>query len=93
MDALFGTGLSGPVRNGYDQLIEALNAQSAPVVAVDIPSGLDCDVGRPLGNAIQAECTITFVAVKKGFKSNPKSFDYTGQVYVASIGIGPHFKK
>ncbi|MBN1123390.1 MAG: NAD(P)H-hydrate epimerase [Sedimentisphaerales bacterium] len=89
VDALFGTGLSGPPRNGYDQLIDGLNAQSAPIVAVDIPSGLDCDTGQSLGMTVQAESTVTFVAAKKGFVSNPDCLQYTGQIYVASIGITP----
>ncbi|MBN1817719.1 MAG: NAD(P)H-hydrate epimerase [Sedimentisphaerales bacterium] len=93
VDALFGTGLTGPVRNGYDRLIEALNAQAAPIVSVDIPSGLDCDTGQPLGAAIRAESTVTFVAVKKGFASNPDSLQFTGRIGVASIGIAPDWKK
>jgi NAD(P)H-hydrate epimerase len=49
---------------------------------------LDCDSGLPLGASIKAETTITFVAVKKGF-ANPASAQYTGQIYVADIGIKP----
>ncbi|MHC4722277.1 MAG: NAD(P)H-hydrate epimerase, partial [Planctomycetota bacterium] len=53
---------------------------------VDIPSGLDCDTGLPLGEAIKAIATVTFVAVKKGFATNAHARNYTGPVYVASIG-------
>ena len=88
VDGLFGTGLSGPLRDDYIQLIESINACDCPVLAVDIPSGLDCDSGRPLGTAVRASCTVTFVAVKKGFVSEGAA-SYTGEIYVASIGVGP----
>ncbi len=88
VDGLFGTGLSGPLRDDYIQLIESINACDCPVLAVDIPSGLDCDTGRPLGAAVKASCTVTFVAVKKGFISESAA-SYTGEIYVASIGVEP----
>jgi hydroxyethylthiazole kinase-like uncharacterized protein yjeF len=93
VDAIFGTGLQGEVRGGYKDLIEAINAQGKPIVAVDIPSGLDCDTGSSLGAAIEAKTTVTFVAVKKGFAENPESARYTGDVYVASIGVEPHLRQ
>jgi len=86
VDGLFGTGLSGQVKNGYKKLIDSINAQKIPVFAVDIPSGLDCDTGRPLGVAIKAQYTVTFVAVKKGFTYSDANL-YTGDIYVASIGV------
>jgi len=89
VDALFGTGLTGPVRAGYDVVIEALNQMGKPVLAVDIPSGLDCDTGRPLGPTVKATLTVTFVAVKEGFARAPDAAAYTGGVEVASIGIAP----
>jgi NAD(P)H-hydrate epimerase len=89
VDALFGTGLTGELRAGYRELIKSINAQNLPVVAVDIPSGLDCDTGLPLGEAIKAIATVTFVAVKKGFATNAHASKYTGPVYVASIGVEP----
>lgn len=89
VDALFGTGLQGLLRDDYRVLVEAINALSAPVLAVDIPSGLDCDAGRPLGAAVRADWTVTFVAVKKGFVACPDAAQYTGQVHVASIGVEP----
>jgi NAD(P)H-hydrate epimerase len=88
VDGLFGTGLSGPLRDDYIQLIENINACDCPILAVDIPSGLDCDSGRPLGTAVKASCTVTFVAVKKGFVSESAT-PYTGEIFVASIGIEP----
>jgi len=89
VDALFGTGLSGELSNEYKALIESINAQNCPILAVDIPSGLDCDTGQPLGAAIKANYTVTFVAVKKGFTVGAAA-QYTGEVFVASIGVQPH---
>jgi NAD(P)H-hydrate epimerase len=86
VDSLFGTGLSGQIRDDYGQLIKSINASNCPILAVDIPSGLDCDAGRPLGIAIEASWTITFVAVKKGF-TYAQAAQYTGEIFVASIGI------
>ena len=85
VDALFGTGLSGPVRPPFDQVIAAINAGPARVLAVDIPSGLDCDTGVPLGTAVRAHHTVTFVALKKGF-ANPAAQAWLGQVHVVGIG-------
>jgi NAD(P)H-hydrate epimerase len=89
IDGLFGTGLQGQLADNFISLINALNERGIPIVAIDIPSGLDCDTGRPLGAAIKAMATITFVAVKKGFVADPASAQYTGDIYVASIGIEP----
>ena len=85
VDALFGTGLSGPVRPPFDQVIAAINDSPARVLAVDIPSGLDCDTGEPLGPTGRAVHTVTFVAQKKGF-ANPAARAWLGQVHVVGIG-------
>ena len=89
VDGLFGTGLSGQLKNEYQQLIETINSSNCPILAVDIPSGLDCDSGQPLGAAIKADYTVTFVAVKKGFASG-NAAQYTGEIFVASIGVEPN---
>jgi hydroxyethylthiazole kinase-like uncharacterized protein yjeF len=86
VDSLFGTGLTGQLSDEYRRLIESVNACRSSILAVDIPSGLDCDSGEPLGTAINATWTVTFVAVKKGFTSETVS-QYTGEIFVASIGI------
>jgi hydroxyethylthiazole kinase-like uncharacterized protein yjeF len=88
VDALFGTGLRGELRPEYRVIIEVINALGPPILAVDIPSGLDCDTGRPLGASIRAAYTVTFVAVKKGFLASGAT-DYTGELHVASIGVEP----
>jgi hydroxyethylthiazole kinase-like uncharacterized protein yjeF len=86
VDSLFGTGLRGMLSDEYQRLIETINACNRPILAVDIPSGLDCDSGEPLGAAVQAAWTVSFVAVKKGFTAAGAA-QYTGEVFVASIGI------
>jgi NAD(P)H-hydrate epimerase len=86
VDALFGTGLTGPVRSPFDRIITLINDCRARVLAVDIPSGLDADTGEPVGPTIRAEHTVTFVAPKLGFR-NPAAAKFTGRVHVADIGI------
>jgi len=85
VDALFGTGLSGPVREPFDRVIAAMNSSPAPVLSVDIPSGLDCDTGEPLGSSVRAIYTITFVGLKQGFLKEG-ALNWTGEVHVADIG-------
>ncbi len=89
VDALFGTGLQGDLREPYRSLVDAVNALGRPVLAVDIPSGLDCDTGKMLGTAIKATYTVTFVAVKKGFTASPDAAACLGELYIASIGVEP----
>ena len=89
VDGLFWTGLAGDLKGEYRKLIESINGQNQPILAVDIPSGLACDAGEPLGAAIKADYTVTFVAVKKGFVSSRRAQDYTGEIYIASIGVEP----
>jgi NAD(P)H-hydrate epimerase len=85
VDALFGTGLLGPVRPPLDEVIAKINASGKPVLAIDIPSGLDCDTGLASGATIRATHTVTFVASKVGF-SKPSARQWLGQVHVAHIG-------
>jgi NAD(P)H-hydrate epimerase len=89
VDAIFGTGLKGPVRENYCQIFETINSLNKIVVAVDIPSGLDCDTGQILSSAIKANYTVTFAAMKKGLAENKNAIKYTGPITVASIGINP----
>ena len=85
IDALFGTGLSQPPRPDARSLIEKMNQSQVPILAIDLPSGLDCDTGNPLDISVRATQTVTFVAQKKGF-ANPDSQPYTGQITIADIG-------
>jgi len=86
VDALQGTGLSRVVQGPLRQVIEALNASGKAVLALDLPSGLDADTGQPLGVAVHAAATVTFVAPKVGF-AVPGASSYTGPVHVAHIGV------
>ncbi len=85
VDALFGSGLQGPVRPPFDRIIEAINASGARVLAVDIPSGLDADTGEPLGPTIRATHTATIAAAKKGF-ARPEAAAWLGKVHVIDMG-------
>jgi NAD(P)H-hydrate epimerase len=85
VDALLGTGAAGTPRPPMDAAIRRLNAASAKRLAVDLPSGLDCDSGEPGDPTFRANHTCTFVAAKTGF-SNPKAAPYLGQVHVLDIG-------
>lgn len=86
VDALLGTGLDRAVEGAYAQAINLLNAQEMPVVAVDIPSGLQADTGQPCGCAVQAQATITFIGWKAGLLTG-KARDYCGAVYLATLDI------
>lgn len=86
IDAIFGTGLSAAPRDPFSAVAERVNASPCPVVAIDLPSGLDCDTGTPLGRvAVRAGLTVTFVGSKRGF-AHPASAEYTGRVKVVDIG-------
>jgi NAD(P)H-hydrate epimerase len=85
VDALLGTGAVGPPRPPLDAVIDQLNASGKPIVAVDLPSGLDCDTGQPAAHTIRAARTMTLVALKPGFLA-PGAQTYTGQVEVLTIG-------
>ncbi len=89
VDALLGTGLDRPPREDAARLIRAMNARGLPILAVDVPSGLDCDTGRPLGeeaDCIRATRTVTMAAEKVGFAVGAR---WLGVVTVGDIGAPP----
>ena len=86
VDALLGTGARGEPRPPLDAVIDRLNAAAAPKLAVDLPSGLDCDTGEPARHTIRAAETCTFVAAKTGF-SLPAAAPYIGRLHVLDIGV------
>ena len=86
VDAILGTGMKNEVRGLFAEAITMINASGLPVVAVDIPSGLDSDKGTPLGVAIQAEMTVALGFPKLGEVIYP-GLDYVGDLVVADIGI------
>ena len=86
IDAVLGTGFAGVVRPPLDAVIGAINALPPErIVAIDVPSGLDCDTGAASGPCVRADRTITFVTMKRGFLA-PSADAYTGRVFVADIG-------
>jgi NAD(P)H-hydrate epimerase len=86
IDALLGTGLSRPLEGPLHAVIKAMNCSGKPIFALDLPSGLDADSGQPLGVAVRAFATATFVAPKLGFAA-PGAHEYTGEVVVIDIGL------
>ncbi len=88
IDAILGTGLRSEVRGLYRQVIEAVNELSVPVLAVDVPSGLDSGTGKPLGIAVRATATATFGFAKVGQVIDPGT-DYVGQLRIVDIGTPP----
>jgi NAD(P)H-hydrate epimerase len=85
VDSLLGTGATGEPRPPYDVAIARINASGKQVLAVDLPSGLDCDTGQPATHTIRAAHTCTFVAEKPGFLV-PGAEEFTGEVHVLDIG-------
>jgi NAD(P)H-hydrate epimerase len=85
IDALFGTGLSQSPRPDAQSLIHRINSSTVPVLAIDLPSGMECDTGEALEACVRATRTVTFVAEKSGF-ANPESTELTGEITVADIG-------
>jgi len=90
VDGLLGTGLSRPVEGPLRLLIELMNNSGKPILALDLPSGLDADTGQPLGVAVRGTATATFVASKLGF-SAAGAADYTGEVAIIDIGLPRRF--
>jgi NAD(P)H-hydrate epimerase len=86
VDGLFGTGLAGAVRAPFDSIIRCINASPARVLALDIPSGLDCDTGTPTEPTVRATHTVTFAALKKGFTSAGAK-PWLGKVHLVEIGV------
>ncbi len=86
VDALLGTGLKSEVEGVYAEAIDAMNAAGCPVLAVDIPSGIDAGSGRIFGKAVRADLTVTFAAAKLGNVLYPGA-EFCGKLRVADIGM------
>ncbi len=86
IDGLFGIGLKRDLDGVYATLVEQINALDAPVLALDVPSGLDADTGRVMGCAIVADHTMTFIALKPGLLTLDGP-DLCGVVQVADLGL------
>jgi ADP-dependent NAD(P)H-hydrate dehydratase / NAD(P)H-hydrate epimerase len=86
IDALFGTGFRGAPREEAAQQIRAMNGSGAPVVAVDIPSGVNASTGEVPGEAVSAQLTVTFHGRKIGHEVTPGRF-HRGELVMADIGL------
>ena len=86
IDAVFGVGLNNDISDIFKLVIDSINKYANSIVAIDVPSGLNCDTGFEMGTAIKADVTYTFEAIKKGFL-NYNAFQYTGHIEILTIGI------
>ena len=86
IDGLFGIGLTRPIEGEYAKLVEYANRQTCPVLALDVPSGIQSDSGRVLGCAVRASHTITFIALKPGLLTLDGP-DHCGEVTVDGLGL------
>jgi len=88
IDALLGTGFQGEVRGLYAKVVEFINGFDVPVIAVDIPSGVEADSGKAATYAVMADATMTFGLMKRGLLLSPGR-EHAGHVTVVEIGIPP----
>lgn len=86
VDCLLGTGAQGELRQPYAAAVELANQYEATRIAIDVPSGLDCDTGEAHDPTFRADHTITFVSSKKGFLAEGAA-RHTGKVHIVDIGI------
>jgi NAD(P)H-hydrate epimerase len=88
VDAIFGTGLDRNVEGIWQEVIEKINLSQKPVLAVDIPSGLNANTGTIQGIAIKANLTVTFIGLKAGLFTN-QAVDYVGKIIFNDLQIPP----
>ncbi|MFL0196082.1 NAD(P)H-hydrate dehydratase [Clostridium sp. WILCCON 0269] len=86
IDALFGTGISRDIKGIESSVISLINENSRYTISIDIPSGLNGDTGKVLGNCVKANKTVTFQLYKRGFLTYG-SDEFTGEILVEDIGI------
>ncbi|MBU1112321.1 MAG: NAD(P)H-hydrate epimerase [Candidatus Omnitrophica bacterium] len=86
LEGIFGIGIKGEVSFFHKEVIAAINESGKKIVSCDIPSGLSPDEGLVLGQAVEADYTITFLAAKKGFYLN-QGPEYCGKIFVVDIGV------
>jgi hydroxyethylthiazole kinase-like uncharacterized protein yjeF len=90
VDALLGTGLQGAIRPFMQDVIQQINLSTVPVVSIDLPSGLHADTGAPLPIAVEAERTVTFVAIKPGLVTGIGKH-FCGHLLLDELTIGKPF--
>ena len=86
VDAIFGIGCNREITGIAAEVINAINAQKVPVIAIDVPSGISSDTGKVCGTAVEADVTVTFFTEKLGMLLYPGR-DYCGKIKVADLGI------
>ena len=86
VDAMLGTGLSGHIRGDYEEAVKRLNHLESPVCAVDMPSGLCADTGAPLGCAVKAELTVSFIGLKQGLMTG-QGPEYCGELVFNNLRV------
>lgn len=86
VDALLGVGPSQPLKGVFAFAVELMNASGKPIVAVDVPTGVDADTGAVMGSAVRADLTVTMALLKRGLVLHPGA-QHAGTVRVADIGI------
>lgn len=88
VDALYGIGLTRPPSDAARAMIERINASHLPVLALDVPSGLDADTGHASGAVVRADVTLSFIAAKRGLYTG-MARDFDGEVRVDALGLEP----
>ena len=89
VDALFGTGLTRDVSGAAAAAVRAMNDSPAPVVALDVPSGIHSDTGRVLGHAVRAAVTVSFIGLKQGLFTR-EGREYGGEIVYRDLGVPEH---
>ncbi len=86
IDAILGIGISKPVEGEIKEVIQAINASSLPVLAIDVPSGINADTGSVMGIAVRARYTVTFIGLKQGLFTND-AVDYCGTIMLKTLDL------
>lgn len=89
IDSLLGIGLKGEVQSPYTEIISAINEAVEPVLAIDVPSGINADTGRVQGIAVKADLTVTFIGLKQGLYTT-QAQSYCGDIVLESLDIPRH---
>ena len=87
LDGLFGIGLNRPLGQAWQSLADAVNAWNVPVLALDVPSGIDADTGAALGRPIRARWTLSFIAASRGLCRAGPGRDAAGECHVDTLGV------
>ncbi|WP_454673380.1 NAD(P)H-hydrate epimerase [Achromobacter pestifer] len=87
IDGLFGIGLNRTLDTAWQALVDTVNGWNVPVLALDVPSGIDADTGAALGRPIQAHWTLSFIATTAGLTRPGPGQDAAGERYVDALGV------